>query len=57
MICCEICNRAGDECAETGTPIEWSESGITVMENCPERERSDYVEQFADNLKNSGNND
>ena len=42
MICCEICNRAGDVCADTGTPIDWSESGITVMPDCPEKMESDY---------------
>lgn len=57
MICCEICNRAGDECAETGTPIDWSDFGITVMPDCPERKESDYDEQFSDSLKDSGNND
>ena len=42
MVCCEICNRAGDECAVTGTPIDWSEFGVTVMPDCPERKDSDY---------------
>ena len=42
MICCEICNRAGDECADTGTPINWSEFGITVMDDCPMKQESDY---------------
>lgn len=37
MICCEICNKAGTECEVTGTPIEWSECGITIMEDCPEK--------------------
>lgn len=48
MICCEICNRAGDECAETGTPIEWSECGITVMSDCPLKQESDYGKENGD---------
>ena len=41
MICCEICNRAGDDdiCKETGNRIEWDVFGITVMDDCPEREK------------------
>ena len=50
MICCEICNRAGDECADTGTPIEWSESGITIMPDCPERVESDYGKERENDL-------
>ena len=54
MVCCEICNKAGDECAVTGTPIEWSEFGITVMEDCPEREESDYsFGSLSDNCENN----
>ena len=56
MICCEICNRAGDECAETGTPIEWSEFGVTVMPDCPEREREGKDEHISDHFANDSNN-
>ena len=59
MVCCEICNRAGDECAETGTPIEWSEFGITVMPDCPERsrEREDAINEcLSDHFKNGSHN-
>ena len=44
MICCEVCNRAGEDdiCKETGTRIEWDVFGITVMKDCPERKESDY---------------
>lgn len=55
MICCEICNKASDECAVTGTPIEWSEFGITVMEDCPHKERSDYG-SLSDNHKDDSDN-
>lgn len=48
MICCEICNRAGDVCADTGTPIDWSESGITLMPDCPEKRESDYGKEQDD---------
>ena len=55
MICCEVCNKASDECAVTGTPIEWSEFGITVMEDCPERKESDYG-SLSDNHKDDSDN-
>ena len=55
MICCEICNRAGDVCAETGTPIDWSDFGITVMPDCPERKESDY-ERVSDHSENDSDN-
>ena len=60
MICCEVCNKASDECAVTGTPINWSEFGITVMEDCPEREESDYSNEFerlSDHSEDHSNND
>ena len=46
MICCEICNKAGDECAVTGTPIEWDVFGITIMPDCPERSRRECEDCF-----------
>ena len=54
MICCEICKAAGDECAVTGTPINWSEFGITVMDDCPEKMESDYK---ADEIGKEQSND
>ena len=58
MICCEVCNKASDKCAVTGTPINWSEFGITVMEDCPEREESDYeFECLPDSSENNSIHD
>ena len=53
MICCEICNRAGDDdiCKETGNRIEWDVVGITVMKDCPERKESDYEKERKENDK------
>lgn len=53
MVCCEICNRAGDDdiCKETGNRIEWDVVGITVMKDCPERKESDYNNEQRDQKK------
>ena len=48
MICCEICNAAGDTCKETGSKIDWAVIGITLMPDCPLRERSDYKHEESD---------
>ena len=51
MICCEICNSAGDTCKETGSRIDWAVIGITLMPDCPLRERSDYKHEESDDQK------